>query len=218
MGQLCLGQYSLDNQWYRAYVERVNSVASTYDVFFIDYGNKEKLTDKRVRLMDNALAAVPPQALLACLANVKVGGEGEGQHVSPRSRCQGSGVCGSLLRLPPGPATPSNQRRAPVARTNAPLAPPLPSQVPTGTADYAADARVCLSQLLGSGQPLLAHVSGRERGGPKDRHPKFTAGKLSVTLLEAGSGTNIAAELLAGGERAGGRWAIVMGPNFGVNA
>ena len=72
VGQLCLGQYTLDNQWYRAYVERANAKDSTYDVFFIDYGNKEKLPSKRVRVMDAALAAVPAQAIQACLAHVKV--------------------------------------------------------------------------------------------------------------------------------------------------
>ncbi|GAX85627.1 hypothetical protein CEUSTIGMA_g13042.t1 [Chlamydomonas eustigma] len=142
VGQLCLGQYSLDDQWYRAVVERANAKDSTYDVFFLDYGNREKLTSRRVRVMDATLAAVPAQAMLACLAYVKV---------------------------------------------------------PAVGSEHAADAKACLSHLLGSGQTLLAHVSSRERPGAKDKHPQYTHGKLSVTLLEPGSGANIAAELLSAG-------------------
>ena len=57
-GQLCLARYSLDNSWYRAYVEKVHGMQSAYDVFFIDYGNREKVTDGHVRLMDGeSLAA-----------------------------------------------------------------------------------------------------------------------------------------------------------------
>lgn len=37
-GALCLAQFSLDKQWYRAYVEKAHIGA--YDVFFIDFGNR----------------------------------------------------------------------------------------------------------------------------------------------------------------------------------
>lgn len=47
-GQLCLAQYSLDNQWYRAHVERVNRSEPMYDVYFIDYGNREKVHSGKV--------------------------------------------------------------------------------------------------------------------------------------------------------------------------
>ena len=40
MGSLCLAQFSLDKQWYRGYVERVNTKEPMYDVFFIDFGNR----------------------------------------------------------------------------------------------------------------------------------------------------------------------------------
>lgn len=77
------------------------------------------------------------------------------------------------------------------------LTPPTP-QVPAGASEHAADARACLASLLGSGAPMLAHVVSREKAGPKDRHPKWANGRLSVVLLEAGSGVNMAGELLAG--------------------
>ena len=40
IGQWCLAQYSLDQCWYRACVERVLPLSSQYEVFFIDYGNR----------------------------------------------------------------------------------------------------------------------------------------------------------------------------------
>lgn len=78
-----------------------------------------------------------------------------------------------------------------------PFKPPT-HQVPAGASEHAADARACLASLLGSGAPMLAHVVSREKAGPKDRHPKWANGRLSVVLLEAGSGVNMAGELLAG--------------------
>mmetsp|Transcript_6774 Transcript_6774/g.14968 ORF Transcript_6774/g.14968 Transcript_6774/m.14968 type:complete len:971 (+) Transcript_6774:79-2991(+) len=141
-GQWCLGQYTLDNQWYRAYIERVNTKEPMYDVFFVDYGNREKLPSSRIRAMDTTLAAVPPQARMCTLAHVKV---------------------------------------------------------PEPTSDYAAEAKSVLAQLLSGGQRLLAHVSGREKPGPKDKHPKYAHGKLTVTLVEADTGVNMAAEMLLAG-------------------
>lgn len=43
-----------------------------FEVYFIDFGNKEKLNSEDVRPLDAALSAVPPQARPACLAYVKV--------------------------------------------------------------------------------------------------------------------------------------------------
>eukprot|EP00879_Flechtneria_rotunda_P013848 GHRR01014464.1.p1 GENE.GHRR01014464.1~~GHRR01014464.1.p1 ORF type:complete len:545 (+),score=253.02 GHRR01014464.1:424-2058(+) len=71
-GSLCLGQFSLDNNWYRGYVEHVNPVEPKYNVYFIDFGNRERLSSERVRTIDAALAAVPAQARPACLAYLKV--------------------------------------------------------------------------------------------------------------------------------------------------
>ena len=185
MGQLCLGQYSLDNQWYRAYVERANAKDSTYDVFFIDYGNKEKLPAKRVRVMDAALAAVPAQAIQANLAYIKVGDK-RGNTLD-----RGHILCGTC----------SLPLHDDVLSCLAPCHPSVPfvrPKVPSGASEYTVPARNLLAQLLSSGQPLLARVSSRDRPGAKDRHPKFTHGKLSVTLLEPESGANVAADLLSG--------------------
>lgn len=71
-GTLALAQFSLDNNWYRAYVERVHPSEPRYEVFFIDYGNKERVPSDKIRPCDSALAAVPPQAVAAQLAYLRV--------------------------------------------------------------------------------------------------------------------------------------------------
>ncbi|MEW5304675.1 MAG: hypothetical protein WDW36_007269 [Sanguina aurantia] len=141
-GQLCLGLFSLDRSWYRAYVEKVNATEPTYEVFFIDFGNREQLSSKAVRSIDAALAAVPAQAHLASLAHVKV---------------------------------------------------------PLAGADHSLDARACLTQLVGGGQPLLAQVSSRERPEGKSRHPRSSHGKLIVSLVDPENGVNVAVEMLLAG-------------------
>jgi staphylococcal nuclease domain-containing protein 1 len=50
----------------------VSPVEPKYEVYFIDFGNKEKLPSERVRTIDAALSAVPPQARPAGLAYLKV--------------------------------------------------------------------------------------------------------------------------------------------------
>ncbi len=58
------------------------------------------------------------------------------------------------------------------------------SQVPTGSAEYAADAKSLLQQLLGGGMPLTATVMSREKAGAKDKHPRWANGHLSITLTD----------------------------------
>jgi staphylococcal nuclease domain-containing protein 1 len=55
-------------------------VEPKYDVYFLDFGNKEKLSSERVRTIDAALSAVPPQARPACLAYLKVCTAGTARH------------------------------------------------------------------------------------------------------------------------------------------
>jgi hypothetical protein len=57
---------------YRGYIERVSPQEPRFEVYFIDFGNKEKLNTEDVRPLDAALSAVPAQARPACLAYVKV--------------------------------------------------------------------------------------------------------------------------------------------------
>lgn len=58
-GEMAVAQFSLDNRWYRAFVEGVSG--NTYDVVFVDFGNKESVPVERVRSMDHAMTAVPAQ-------------------------------------------------------------------------------------------------------------------------------------------------------------
>jgi staphylococcal nuclease domain-containing protein 1 len=60
---------------YRGYIERVSPIEPRFEVYFIDFGNKERLNSEDVRPLDAALSAVPAQARPAQLAYVKVGGE-----------------------------------------------------------------------------------------------------------------------------------------------
>ena len=71
-GSTVLAQYSLDGRWYRAYVERVHPSEPKYEVFFLDYGNRERAPAARVKAAGAALAAVPAQARAAQLAYVRV--------------------------------------------------------------------------------------------------------------------------------------------------
>jgi staphylococcal nuclease domain-containing protein 1 len=52
----------------------VSPTEPRFEVYFIDFGNKEKLNSEDVRPLDAALSAVPAQARPAGLAYVKVGG------------------------------------------------------------------------------------------------------------------------------------------------
>lgn len=76
-GDKCVAQYSADQQWYRANVERAytaDPTAPQYDVHFMDFGNREKVKGADTRPITPALAAVPAQAHQATLAYVKAPG------------------------------------------------------------------------------------------------------------------------------------------------
>ncbi|KAI8465187.1 MAG: hypothetical protein J3K34DRAFT_473642 [Monoraphidium minutum] len=73
-GSLALARFTLDDNWYRAYVEKVHPAEPKYEVFFLDYGNRERLPSDRMRPCDAALAAVPPQAKAAQLAYLRIPG------------------------------------------------------------------------------------------------------------------------------------------------
>lgn len=84
VGGLCLAQYSLDDQWYRASVQRVISsdpINPQYSVIFLDFGNQDRVGGKSVRAIDSALAAVPAQAHSCSLAYLRV------SHLSVTSLC-----------------------------------------------------------------------------------------------------------------------------------
>lgn len=59
--QACLAQYSLDGQWYRAHVERVNRSEPLYEVFFIDFGNRERVAGNKASERGGEAAARVPR-------------------------------------------------------------------------------------------------------------------------------------------------------------
>lgn len=73
-GDILLGQFTVDDTWYRARVEAVNKERQTYDVRYVDYGNAETLPRSRLRALPASgrynAAALPFQAHLAQLAFV----------------------------------------------------------------------------------------------------------------------------------------------------
>jgi staphylococcal nuclease domain-containing protein 1 len=74
-GALVLAKFEPDKQWYRAKITKVyanDPINPKYDVFFIDFGNRDSgLSTSSVRPMPQTLAAVPAQAHLATLAFVR---------------------------------------------------------------------------------------------------------------------------------------------------
>ncbi|KAJ3018543.1 hypothetical protein HKX48_002822 [Thoreauomyces humboldtii] len=72
-GEFCCGQFTADDQWYRARVKKVNA-DKTYQVIYIDYGNSETLPASRVRPLDAAFnnTVLAPQAVEAKLAFIKL--------------------------------------------------------------------------------------------------------------------------------------------------
>jgi staphylococcal nuclease domain-containing protein 1 len=155
-----------------------------FEVFFIDYGNHERLPSDRIKPCDAALAAVPAQAKAAQLAYLRVGAPaGLSPLVHSQSLC-----CASRRHLTLTQHT----------------IPPPPPQIPALDEEFGEEAAATLAQLVGGGKRLKASVIGRERpaAGARDRHPARAGGKLVVVLKEEGAARSINAEMLAGGSRA----------------
>jgi len=69
-GQMCTAQFTQDNEWYRAKVQKKEK--DKYSVFFVDYGNTDVVGADRLRPLDPTLGTevVSPQAIdcrLACV-------------------------------------------------------------------------------------------------------------------------------------------------------
>ena len=61
VGDLCEGQYSEDNEWYKARIEKVLSPGH-YLVTYTEYGNQEETEDQFLRPLPGAAAAAPAPA------------------------------------------------------------------------------------------------------------------------------------------------------------
>jgi staphylococcal nuclease domain-containing protein 1 len=71
-GALVKARYTLDDKWYRARVVTRSPDGGQCGVLFVDFGNEESLPLARLAPLDAPLAAVPPLALCASLAYLKV--------------------------------------------------------------------------------------------------------------------------------------------------
>lgn len=71
-GALAVAKFTLDDNWYRAYIEKIHPSEPRYEVFFVDYGNRERLPSDRIKPCDTALAAVPAQSKAAQLAYLRI--------------------------------------------------------------------------------------------------------------------------------------------------
>ncbi|KAJ2994732.1 nuclease domain-containing protein [Globomyces sp. JEL0801] len=71
VGDYCSAQFSVDKQWYRARVRKINGVNS-YTVHYIDYGNSEPLPGSRLRALPQqfSVSVLKAQSHLAQLAYV----------------------------------------------------------------------------------------------------------------------------------------------------
>ncbi|XP_073013136.1 ribonuclease TUDOR 1-like [Typha latifolia] len=76
-GDIVLAQFSVDNSWNRAMVVNgprgaVESAKDNFEVFYIDYGNKETVPYSRLRPLDSSVSSAPGLAQLCSLAYIKV--------------------------------------------------------------------------------------------------------------------------------------------------
>uniref|UniRef100_A0A6I8RSH3 Staphylococcal nuclease domain-containing protein n=1 Tax=Xenopus tropicalis TaxID=8364 RepID=A0A6I8RSH3_XENTR len=71
-GDYCIAKY-MDGEWYRARVEKVESVAKVH-VFYIDYGNREVLPSTRLGPLPQSFSTrtLPAQAIEYCFAFIQV--------------------------------------------------------------------------------------------------------------------------------------------------
>lgn len=65
----------MDGKWYRATIEKAlaaDKIKPSYDVVFIDFGNRERVEASKTRPIPPALASIEPTAVPATLAYLKV--------------------------------------------------------------------------------------------------------------------------------------------------
>ncbi|KAG9150884.1 hypothetical protein Leryth_003009 [Lithospermum erythrorhizon] len=76
-GDTVLAQFSADNSWNRALIVNApkggaDSSGDKFEVFYIDYGNQEVVTQSQLRPIDPSLSSLPGLAQLCSLAYLKV--------------------------------------------------------------------------------------------------------------------------------------------------
>ena len=68
-GQYFFAKYSSDNCWYRALIR--SKQIDTVEVYFVDYGNTDKISIEHLRFLPEAFATLPQQAFKCTLNTIK---------------------------------------------------------------------------------------------------------------------------------------------------
>lgn len=82
-GDLCAAQFSVDNNWYRAKVERVQGPNA--NVLYVDYGNKEVVPVSRLAALPHAYTSERPYATEYALALIKLPSDNEDKEEALRA-------------------------------------------------------------------------------------------------------------------------------------
>ncbi|XP_076820174.1 staphylococcal nuclease domain-containing protein 1-like isoform X2 [Clavelina lepadiformis] len=100
VGDFCVALFSVDSQWYRARVEKVES-ADRIHVKFIDFGNKEIVTSSRVSSLpsDYSTNILPSQAHEYALALVKPPEDTDSLHEAFQALCELVGASQFLVNV-----------------------------------------------------------------------------------------------------------------------
>ncbi|XP_063818621.1 tudor domain-containing protein 1 isoform X2 [Pseudophryne corroboree] len=70
IGEVCVGKFSKDQQWYRVLVHNLQRTMGAAQVLYIDYGNTETLNLGDLQPMHKEVELLPPNAVKCCLADV----------------------------------------------------------------------------------------------------------------------------------------------------
>ncbi|XP_075230128.1 staphylococcal nuclease domain-containing protein 1 [Lycorma delicatula] len=79
-GDVCAAKFAMDDQWYRARVEKVTG--NKVKVFYIDYGNRDEIPSTLCAALPADFASEKPFAVEYGLAFVKFGGDAEDKQVA----------------------------------------------------------------------------------------------------------------------------------------
>ncbi|CAN0222776.1 unnamed protein product [Lampetra planeri] len=74
VGQLCVAQFSADQQWYRAQIIGLPGKGDV-EVRYVDYGNTERTSVSCIRKLDNSFLQLPELAVPCSLADIHADGE-----------------------------------------------------------------------------------------------------------------------------------------------
>lgn len=90
-GMICAAQFSLDSAWYRAEIKKVET--NKVIVFYVDYGNSEKLDRKKVKCIIQEYTTLPVQAIKCRIRGIKPPGKSWTINNNLGKYFEGNAVC-----------------------------------------------------------------------------------------------------------------------------